>query len=215
MYRSGQRLGIDASPVHLSRLEFHHAIRPVYRTEEVIRHCNPKRIPYTVSSSTDAFIVAVHHIAGVAHEIKRLASADDSPVVIRNVIGRHPLVLRIFLNQSALLVQEITGHFCRITLVIEYLMRVHKHLLHLRERDFIERRIHFAPERGAPCFVQLRDVAVVLLFQEQAESFFGFRIIIELHIRLIIQLPPDDARIVPVMACQCLYHARCQLPVKR
>ena len=127
-------------------------------------------------------------------------------VIIGDIIGSYPLILRIFPDQQALFIQEIIGLFCGKTTIIQNLMMIHKHLDTLRKGYLIKRRISFAPESGSPCVIQQLNVVIVFCTEIITESQFRFRIIIKLYGRFIVELPSDNTGIIAIMLCQFLDH---------
>ena len=108
-----------------------------------------------------------------------------SRFITRNIIGCHPLVLCILLNQQRLLIQEVIRLPDGEALVIECLMRI---AILARDIDFVERTVILAPERSTPSVVQFVDIVVILCFQEIAESDKSLVVII--MIEAVITLPP-------------------------
>ena len=203
---SRKRLRINAPPIHLSRLQLHHAIRTLYRTEEVIRPCNTQRISYPISTASDTFVIAIHHIACITLEIECRTTADMSFIIVGDIVGSNPLVLCIFSDQQTLFIQKIIGLRSGKTTIIQNLMMIHKHLDTLRKSDFIKRRISLTPESSSPRVVQQLNVVIVFCTEIITESLFRFRIIVELYGRFIVELPSDNTGIIAIMLCQFLDH---------
>ena len=127
-------------------------------------------------------------------------------IIVGDIVGSNPLVLCIFSDQQALLIQKIIGLRSGKTTIIQNLMMIHKHLDTLRKSDFIKRGISLTPESRSPCIVQQLNVMIVFCTEIVAESKLRFRIISKLDGWFIIKLPSHNTGITSVMLCQFLNH---------